>query len=356
MTVKRHDSSWDVLRSGDYTYVIRNDLASDESYCLRFQGAAGEIGTPEIYNVCEALEKGDHYLGYSSGGHDYKYVIKGDHYIRAYDIESGKGLGSLVKLHRDFRGGDFYFQRDGEFYRVDVEVDSDGNIIDGYFVKGDRLSERASKQYRLNRDVIALNPLAIWGNSDYYYILCDDDVLGLVVKRTTAISDLNKSMFRNFTVPDAVSSFMPGGLAKDSSSASILWERIAYTKNETSSDIHFEKKVTTTAGIVKEVVDSVESHWNIHTKTKASVGALIAKAETTIDTDNGGSEYHKETQRWRNETSFETTVSCVVKPGHQWGLYRARLSLPTVGEVYVDEVLIPTETGHQPDDEAYFSS
>jgi hypothetical protein len=354
MTIKRHDSTWDILRSGDHTYIIRNDLIKDESYCLRFQGAAGEIGKPEIFNVCEALEGGDHYLGYHSGDHHYKYVIKGNEYIRAYDIEDGRGLGSVVRLHRDFQGGNFYFQRDGQFYKVNIVYNNDGTAESGYFVKGKRLSERSSKQYEISRDVIALNPICIWGNGDYYYILCEDDVVGLVVKRTTAISTLNKVTFRNFTVPDSVSSFMPGGLVKGKGKPTIIWEEISYTPNLTDIDIHFEKTITTKSGVTKEVVDTVESHWNIHTKTKISIGVLIAKAESTMDTDIGGSQSHKESNIWNLETTVQTTIRCVIAPGMKWGLYRARISLPNLGEVYADEVLVPTDTGKPPSDDVYY--
>lgn len=140
MQIKAHDSTWDVLRTSDNTWIVRNDLKEGNSFCLKFSKAAGEGGTPEILNVCTPLSGADHYLGKQG----YFYCIKDDEYLRVSNIETGADLETAV-LHEDMRSGIHYFQKGGSFYCLKN---------DWSLWKSDRLSKKPTK-YQLSPKIQA---------------------------------------------------------------------------------------------------------------------------------------------------------------------------------------------------------
>lgn len=338
--IKPHDSTWDIFRAANDTYIVRNDLKEGNAFCLKFQGAAGEKGgAPEIYDMSPPISGADHYLGMTGPWH---YCIKGERYLRVSNIVTGADL-ETAKLHPDFKGGTHYFQRNHFFYCV-----KDGNTL----LRAGRLSSKPTK-YTLSKDIVDLDPLCMWANGDYVYILSQkDSLVGLVVNRTTGSLDSKKLSFKPYAVTDAAKSFMPGGLAGTQGRAHAAWEFIGGEDNSEGEDvINYSRLYKFEQGQSKEKIKTIENNWSIKLtstiSTEVSVGALVAKAELSLETAFGGSVTKSNTNAWYSKEAVEEKIAVEIKPGENFRIYQPKAGFKELGDVLAGQY-VTTKNGKTP--------
>lgn len=354
---KPHDSTWDMFRAGDDYYIIRNDLDEENSYYLRFRSVSG-TGKLTVQKVHPGFAKGDHYLGLYTKRETRKFKIKGDDYIVFHEIKSGDRLKETKKLHNDFKGGDHYLERKDRYYCIRLTREPDpsknelGKIISGTMVRGESLAKKKNKTYVLHDDVINQQPLSFWGNGDYFYLLTDDPVTGLTVKRSKSLSKENFVKFdHQYPVSDQIKMFIPSGMAHKLGPSITKWEYINGLDNSSSDEpTKFQQEVSVTIGSSEERTNEIQSYWQVAvglTAESGAMGSLIASAEVSLETKFGGSQTKTKKQSWFSNKTVTTTIEQDIPAHSKFGIYQPVITTEH-GDLLFSPKLFTTTTGEAP--------
>lgn len=318
------NSKWDILRSRGWTYIVRNDL--DNSYYMKLDGL--NDSEPEVSTLWSGMTGGLHFVGWYSDETHYKYAIDGTQYWRVTNIESGP-INSKTNLHKNYRDRDHYFERGGNWYGVDVHNSKYWTNTGGYSKSGTKKDMRS--------DIISMNPIAMWANGDYYYVLTMDANGEPVVKRTTSILDKKKSWTDQY-LSAAMKNFLPGGTSNMHGSAQAEWvwvDGIINSNSDQPQEGTHTRKVS--QGYDSTTTNSIEQHWSISETLKsevsAGIGADMLKESMSLTAEFGGSEINTTSSTWSVCVEDDSTIPMSAPGRGRVDLYQAIVSNGNLGTV-----------------------
>lgn len=244
-SIQPHSASWDILRSGDYIYYVRNDLSTSKAVALRY--TSGSSGKPRIMDVCAEMSGGKAYFGRKSN-HHYKYCIKGTKWIRVNDLTKGTHL-KTGELHKDFQNGDHYYLRNHRFFVIKL----------GRFGSSDSLSKGINNWQPLNSNT--KGALCYWGDGNFTYMLMEDDKLGMVHNRMKNFEGYGG--LSQYPVSESRLNFMPGGLAKTYGPVVANWELMGSKDNtDGKRPVKFSYQFNYLSGAQEDLTSVLDKAWS----------------------------------------------------------------------------------------------
>ena len=316
------ESKWDILRSGGWTYIVRNDL--DTSYYMKLDGLNDD--KPEAATLWSGMKGGLHFVGYHSGSH-YKYAIDKTQYWRVTNIQDGP-INSKTNLHADFKNREHYLQRNGYWYGIDVTK--------GLYWKNSGGFSKSATKITLRSDIKGMKPIAMWANGDYFYVLTMDANNLPVVKRTTDFEKRNA--WTDQYLSAAMMNFLPGGPSNLHGSAEAKWvwvEGIINSDSDEPQNGTHTRKVT--QGYNSTTTDSLENNWKISStissEASAGIGADTLKESMSLTSEFGGSEIHTTSTTWSVSVEDDTEMPITAPPRGRVDVYQAIVSNGDLGTV-----------------------
>jgi len=202
-------SGWDMLKVSDDIIIIRNDIDESTSYFMNCSSLTES--KPETDVMFHSM-RAQAYVGYNDNGSYRKYAIDETTYWSVTGTKTGEGMSEVHDLHADYQGGDHYLVHNAGSYSI--------NLTKGTYWVGNSLGNQPTEK-TLRSDLVDLNPIAMYGDGDYYYVLTMDPSQGLVVKHTSSLEDMEP--WTTQRIGSSLITFMPGGVSSAYGSSDSQW-------------------------------------------------------------------------------------------------------------------------------------
>uniref|UniRef100_A0A671LJY0 Uncharacterized LOC107653236 n=2 Tax=Sinocyclocheilus anshuiensis TaxID=1608454 RepID=A0A671LJY0_9TELE len=243
--------------------------------------------------------------------------------------------GAVVySLHPNCQGGDHYFSDSGHFYIIFQEK--------GTF----RMTTNMNQDTNAQEHTLPPN----WKNNLYYWAVQDHfnflkPVSDWGVEFCCAFS-FQDNCADVYSVHPDVLNFLPGGLSVTKGPTFGIWENIKTIKNDSNTQLTWEKKITKKVGYNKEKMTQITHNWKIAASVSIESGELaklIAKLQLSFSAEYGGSHVNTENESWNETTEVGELLKFELKPNERVYLWQYKLCLGEEPVLFCRDLTIDDE-------------